>query len=154
MAGLDEASANSCSYSLHSGSRGGRVYLWDSCTRRSSGSNCRLNYFRIMRSCQFVARRANLVDQISSTFERHINGLRSIVDDADSRNDQGWNDRQALFPCTIFVVQAIFTRDKGCARTIPAFDGSSRIGNSTAASPGPFPALPTRGFSTVPPWTS
>src|SRR6266702_5394235 len=129
MAGLDEASANSCSYSLHSGSRGGRVYLWDSCTRRvSSGSNCHLNYFRIMRSCQFVARRTNLVDQISSTFERHINGLRSIVDDADSRNDQRWNDRQALFPCTIFVVQAIFTRDKGCAKAncgvMTALDGT------------------------------
>src|SRR5438552_15383049 len=135
MAGLDEASANSCSYSLHSGPRGGRVYLWDSCTRRgsgdsgdSSGSNLHLNYFRIMRSCQFVARRANLVDQISSTFERHINGLRSIVDDADSRNDQRWNDGQALLPCTIFVVQAIFTRDKGCAKAncgiMTALDGT------------------------------
>src|SRR6266487_2705207 len=137
MAGLDEASANSCSYSLHSGSRGGRVYLWDSCTRRGSsggssssgsGNNCRLNYFRIMRSCQFVARRANLVDQISSTFERHINGLRSIVDDANSRNDQRWNDRQTLFTCTIFVVQAIFTRDKGCAKAncgvMTALDGT------------------------------
>ena len=38
--------------------------------------------------------------------------------------------------------------------TIPARVGSSNIGRSTAASPGPLPALPTRGLSTVAPCTS
>src|SRR5689334_20506402 len=81
-----------------------------------------------MRSCEFVARFAEEVEQVAGLFEGHINALRGIIDDTERGYEERGDDGKALSIGAVFVIEAVFARDKGDAeadrRVMTAFDGA------------------------------
>src|SRR6266700_424745 len=126
VAGAYQSLAYGRAQRFHQGQGIGNVYPWDGCTREESRV-CQV--LEVVRTGQFVVCCAELVKQAARALERHIDGLRGIVDDPGSGDEQRRDDGQALISSPVLVVQAVLARAEGGPRGCPSksYPGLRRV---------------------------